>query len=103
MWPGAQIVGEPDNAVKHVLDEFGVYMKSSSFSADVKVLLKEACTQVFGTATGLVDMLVAHIPSSKAGSTTKVQRSHPRTCPFFFNPMGIMSMDRLSCLVHFGI
>ena len=71
----AQIVGEPDTAVKHVLDEFGVFLKSSSFGSDVKVLLKEACEQVFGTATGLVDMMVAHFPSSKAGSAVKV--SHP--------------------------
>lgn len=70
---GAQIIGEPDTAVKGVLDEFGVYLKSSSFGADVKVLLKEACEQVFGTATGLVDMIVAHVPSSKAGSATKVR------------------------------
>ena len=68
----AQIVGEPDSAVKGVLDEFGVFLKSISYGADVRVLLKEACAQVFGTATGLVDMLVAHSPSSKAGSATKV-------------------------------
>lgn len=72
----SQIIGEPDTAVKGVLDEFGVYLKSSSFGADVKVLLKEACEQVFGTATGLVDMIVAHVPSSKAGSATKVAHTY---------------------------
>ena len=39
---------------------------------DVKPLLKEACEAVFGDAAGLVDMMVRHFPSSKAGSAMKV-------------------------------
>ena len=68
----AQVVGEPDTAVHHVLDQFGVYLKSATFSADVKPLLKEVCARVFGGAHGLVDMLVAHFPSSKDGTARKV-------------------------------
>ena len=45
-----QVVGEPDTAVQHVLDEFGVYLKNATFSADVKPLLKEVCARVFGSA-----------------------------------------------------
>ena len=45
---------------------------------DMKPLLKEACEAVFGDAAGLVDMMVRHFPSSKAGSATKV-RSLPGT------------------------
>ena len=55
-----------------MLDEFGVYLKPSIYGKDVKPFLKDACSQIFGSATGLVDMMVAHIPSSKAGNATKV-------------------------------
>jgi len=55
-----------------MLDQFGVYLKPSSFKKDVKPLLKEACTAIFGSATGLTDMMVKHFPSSKAGSASKV-------------------------------
>ena len=67
-----QVVGEPDTAVQHVLDEFGVYLKSSTFSADVKPLLKEVCSRVFGGASGLVDLMTAHFPSSRDATAHKV-------------------------------
>jgi hypothetical protein len=41
---------------------------------DVKPLLKEACAAVFGDAAGLVDMMVRHFPSSKAGSAMKARK-----------------------------
>ena len=56
-------------------NEFGVYLKPSTFGKDIKPFLKDACSQIFGSATGLVDMMVAHIPSSKAGNATKVTLS----------------------------
>lgn len=67
-----QILGEHESSVKKMLDEFGVYLKPSIFGKDVKPFLKDACSQIFGSATGLVDMMVAHVPSSKAGNATKV-------------------------------
>ena len=39
---------------------------------DIKPLLKEACTRVFGDAGGIVDMLSRHIPSAVRGTPTKV-------------------------------
>ncbi len=66
-----QVLGEHDSGVKEMLGTFGVQLKPSAFKKDVKPLLKEACTRIFGTATGLVDMMVKHVPSSKAGSATK--------------------------------
>jgi U5 small nuclear ribonucleoprotein component len=65
------VLGEHDAGVKEMLGTFGVQLKPSAFRKDVKPLLKEACTRIFGTATGLVDMMVKHFPSSKAGSATK--------------------------------
>jgi hypothetical protein len=68
-----QVLGEHDASVKGMLDTFGVYLKPSAFRKDVKPLLKEACSRIFGTATGLVDMMVQHFPSSKAGSAVKAR------------------------------
>lgn len=38
-----QILGEDDRTVRAVADEFGVYLKPSSYGMDVKPLVKEAC------------------------------------------------------------
>jgi len=70
--PMLQILGEHESSVKKMLDEFGVYLKPSTFGKDVKPFLKDACSQIFGSATGLVDMMIAHVPSSKAGAANKV-------------------------------
>lgn len=70
----SQILGEHESSVKKMLDEFGVYLKPSTFGKDVKPFLKDACSQIFGSATGLVDMMIVHVPSSKAGAANKVAR-----------------------------
>jgi U5 small nuclear ribonucleoprotein component len=36
----------------------------------------QVCSQVFGSATGLVDMLVAHVPSAKRATAAKVARCY---------------------------
>ena len=36
--------------------------------------IQEACSAVFGSAAGLVDMLVQHVPSSKKATAKKVQQ-----------------------------
>mmetsp|Transcript_31387 Transcript_31387/g.102363 ORF Transcript_31387/g.102363 Transcript_31387/m.102363 type:complete len:994 (+) Transcript_31387:69-3050(+) len=87
----AQIVGEHTVAVERTLAEFGVFLKPAQLKLDVKPLLKIALKQVFGTATGLVDMLAKHAPSAKAATATKVEHiytgpqdgtlaSHMRAC-----------------------
>ncbi len=55
-----------------MLSELGVYLKPSTYSMDTKPLLKEACTHVFGSSSGLVDMLVEHVPSSRRATAGKV-------------------------------
>lgn len=80
-----QVLGEHESSVKKMLDEFGVYLKPSTFGKDVKPFLKDACSAIFGSATGLVDMMVAHIPSSKAGNLVKVNATvtsklYPSAC-----------------------
>ena len=69
------MIGEHESSLKRALDEFGVYLKPSSFGQDVKPLLKETCKSIFGTSAGLVDMMVQHFPSSKEGNTRKVESS----------------------------
>eukprot|EP00877_Chromochloris_zofingiensis_P014926 jgi/Chrzof1/9688/Cz04g12070.t1 len=72
----SQVIGEHPKSIEKVLAEFGVYLKASSYSQDVKPLLKEVCSKVFGNATGIVDMLVKHVPSSKQATVSKVQRHY---------------------------
>ncbi len=60
-----------------MLESFGVHLKPSELRKDVKPLLKTACAAIFGTATGLVDMLVQHVPSSRAGAATKARPPAP--------------------------
>ena len=67
-----QVLGENDASVKGMLNDLGIYLKPSSFSKDVRPLLKEACSNIFGPACGLVDMLAAHIPSVKRATADKV-------------------------------
>lgn len=59
--------------MKGMLEEFGVYLKPAAFKQDVKPLLKDSCSAVFGSATGLTDMLVQHMPLSRVGTAAKVR------------------------------
>eukprot|EP00873_Tetraselmis_striata_P045198 jgi/Tetstr1/465462/TSEL_010146.t1 len=68
----SQLVGEHPKSQERMLAEFGVFLKPSTYSKDVKPLLAEACSAVFGSATGLVDMMAAHFPSSRDGNASKV-------------------------------
>ncbi|KAL6759260.1 elongation factor EF-Tu-like protein [Haematococcus lacustris] len=68
----SQVVGEHPKTIERVLSELGVYLRQSAYSQDTKPLLKEACSAVFGTASGLVDMLVQGVPSSKKATAKKV-------------------------------
>ena len=43
---------------------------------NTKPLIKLACTKIFGAATGLVDMLVANIPTAREGAPEKVLRTY---------------------------
>lgn len=72
-----QVIGEHESSLRQALEEFGVHLKPSSYGQDVKPLLKEACSAIFGTATGLVDMMIQHFPSSKEASTRKVSSFWP--------------------------
>jgi len=73
----SQIIGEDSEAAAATLAQFGgVKLKPSSYSKNVKPLLKEAMSAVFGSATGIVDMLVRHIPSAREGGAVKLERCY---------------------------
>lgn len=69
-------VGEHPSVVEKVLGEFGVFLPSSAYKQDVKPLIKLACTKIFGTAAGLVDMIVRHGPNSREGAGVKIARTY---------------------------
>lgn len=47
------VLGEHPKSIERMLMEFDVHLKSSSYNMDVKPLLKEVCSTIFGTATGI--------------------------------------------------
>lgn len=47
------VLGEHPKSIERMLIEFDVHLKSSSYNMDVKPLLKEVCSTIFGTATGI--------------------------------------------------
>ena len=90
-----QVLGENDTSVKGMLNNLGIYLKPSSFSKDVRPLLKEACSNIFGPACGLVDMLTTHIPSAKKASADKVGRCLCRVS--VYNLLMLERLGRRAC------
>lgn len=78
------ILGENSKIVGQMLDEFGVYIKPSEYNLDPKPLIKLICRKVFGTATGITDLMVEHLPSSLEGTRKKVEMLYtgPVDSPF---------------------
>ncbi len=72
----AACVGEPTDVVAATLAEFGVSLKPAAYKQDVKPLLKTACTHIFGSAAGLVDMLARHAPAASAAGGAKASRTY---------------------------
>ncbi|KAI9802181.1 MAG: hypothetical protein M1825_002901 [Sarcosagium campestre] len=67
-------IGENPEDLKETLATLGIYLKPSQFKTDAKVLLKLVCGQFFGEASGLVDMIVNHVPSPVEGARKKLER-----------------------------
>lgn len=70
----SQVIGEHPKTIEHTLSQLGVHLRQSLYSQDTRPLLKAACSAVFGTAAGLVDAVVAHVPSAKKATAKKVQQ-----------------------------
>lgn len=61
-------ISESPDDLKRTLAELGISLKPSQLRANAKDLLRLVCEQFFGPATGLVDMVVQHIPSPRDGA-----------------------------------
>jgi U5 small nuclear ribonucleoprotein component len=68
----SQIIGEETQGIDRVVGEFGFYHRHEFLSLDVEPLLKEVFSWVLGSAIGLINMIVKHLPSTKAGANAKV-------------------------------
>jgi len=68
-----QVLSEETEQLKVTLQSLGIELKPVMYKMDVRPLLKAVLDQFFGPATGLVDMIVEHIPSPVEGAAQKVR------------------------------
>lgn len=62
-------ISESPGDLKKTLGALGIHLKPSELKSNARDLLRMACEQFFGPASGLVDMVVQHIPSPKEATT----------------------------------
>lgn len=67
-----QVLSEETDNLRVTLEKLGIKLKPVMYKMDVRPLLKAVLDQFFGRATGLVDMIVEHIPSPAEGAALKV-------------------------------
>eukprot|EP01100_Stratorugosa_tubuloviscum_P009783 TRINITY_DN4118_c0_g1_i2.p1 TRINITY_DN4118_c0_g1~~TRINITY_DN4118_c0_g1_i2.p1 ORF type:complete len:981 (-),score=453.57 TRINITY_DN4118_c0_g1_i2:109-3051(-) len=70
----AQVMGEDDTKLQIVLAELGIKLKKEQLKLDTAPLLKLVLSTFFGTASGLIDMIIQHLPTPKEGVAKKIQR-----------------------------
>jgi U5 small nuclear ribonucleoprotein component len=68
----SQVLSEETDSLKTTVEELGIKLKPVMYKMDVRPLLKAILDQFFGPATGVVDVIVEHIPSPVASSLQKV-------------------------------
>ncbi|GLC44572.1 hypothetical protein PLESTB_001320500 [Pleodorina starrii] len=66
------VIGEHPKTVEAMLAGLGVFLRTATYSLDTKPLLKQVCASVLGNCSGVVDMLVAHVPPSRKATADKV-------------------------------
>lgn len=76
------VIGEEKLDIDKMLARFGVKLKAANYKKDIKPLLTDVCSAIFGQASGLTQMLVQHVPSSRQGAKTKVEHLYtgPPVC-----------------------
>lgn len=67
-------ISESPEDLKETLASVGINLKPSQLKTDAKELLNLVCEQFFGPATGLVDMIIQHVPSPVEGAQKKLER-----------------------------
>jgi U5 small nuclear ribonucleoprotein component len=71
-----QVLSEDTAGLRATLEGLGIELKPATYKIDVKPLLKVVLDQFFGPSTGLVDMLVEHVPSPREAAARKVERCY---------------------------
>ena len=66
-------ISESPEDLKKTLEGLGIFLKPSQLKSNAKELLRLACEQFFGPASGFVDMVVQHIPSPVEGAKQKLE------------------------------
>ena len=77
----SHVLSEETEELKETLGSLGIQLKPVMYKMDVRPLLKVILGQFFGPATGLVDMIVEHIPSPAAAASAKVM--FQTSAPFY--------------------
>jgi U5 small nuclear ribonucleoprotein component len=72
----SHVLSEEADDLKETLRALGIQLKNVLFKMDTRPLLKVVLDQFFGPATGLVDIIVNHIPSPAAHTEDKVQATY---------------------------
>lgn len=70
------MLSEETEPLRETLAGLGIKLKPVMYKMDVRPLLKAVLDQFFGPATGLVDVIVEHIPSPIDGAINKVKLFH---------------------------
>src|SRR3984957_838221 len=71
----SNVLSEDTDTLMKTLDGLGIRLKPVMYKMDVRPLLKAILNQFFGPSTGLVDVIVDHIPSPSDGASGKVKSS----------------------------
>lgn len=72
----SHVLSEETEDLKKTLAQLNIVLKPVMYKMDVRPLLKVVLDQFFGRATGLVDMIVEHIPSPVASAASKVEGTY---------------------------
>ncbi|KAJ2917822.1 hypothetical protein MD484_g2581, partial [Candolleomyces efflorescens] len=72
----SHVLSEDADDLKETLRSLGITLKPVLYKMDTRPLLKVVLDQFFGPATGLVDIIVNHIPSPMENNANKVQATY---------------------------
>lgn len=94
------VIGEETKSIEKMLAHFKIKLKASTYGKDIKPLLTDVCTAVFGQASGLSEMLAVHIPSSKRATQSKAEHLYlgPPVRSRDYWRCSALSLQRQCCL-----
>ena len=92
-------ISEPEADVRAELGEMGIVLKKDEYKLDPKPLVKLVMSRFFGeTSAGMVDALVAHLPSPEDGAKAKIEQTYSGSLQEDFVP-GMLACDAEAMLM----